>query len=101
MVEDIRETYNSTTQYLQKFQDISEQDILKQAGAAGYIALMSLKLVIQLIVLAPVYVGRTLDNIMSSVGMPGELSYTITLLTYLSFVLWVRDVIRGRSVSDQ
>jgi len=96
----IEESYNTIHEQLTNFSTISEQNILAQAGAMGFIAWIGIKLVLQLTLLAPYYVSVTLDNIFSSLGVPGVISYSIMLLTYMSFIFWIVDVFRGRSLSS-
>ncbi len=95
----IEDTYNQINQEVQEVQGISEQDILAQAGAMGFILLLGLKMAIQITVLAPVYVGITINNFFASLGIPAPIGYVFTIITYFSFIMWIVDIIRGRTIN--
>jgi len=95
----LEETYSSIQDELNTIQGISEQDVLKHAGAVGFLMVLGLKLVLQVVILAPVYVGITLNNFFTSLGIPAPIGYIFTIITYFSFILWIVDVVRGRMVN--
>ena len=91
-------SYQQINQTLHSLSSMSPQDMLINPGAYGYLMFLLLQIVLSVTVLAPVYVGVMLNNLFSGVGLPSVLGYTFTVITYLSFVLWIVDVLRGREV---
>jgi len=96
----INQSYYEMSQSLSSLQNQSSQDILTNPGAYGFMMWQFLQLVLSVTVLAPVYVGMMLNTLFAGVGMPYIIGYTFTVVTYLSFILWIVDVVRGREVGQ-
>lgn len=94
-LEMINQSYQQMSESLGDLQNQSAQDILTNPGAYGFLTWQLLQFVLAVTVLAPVYVGIMLNTLFAGVGMPHVIGYTFTIVTYLSFVLWIVDVLRG------
>ena len=90
--------YEDLQKQLAILQGISGQDILSQIGSYGYVSLLMIQLVLSITLLAPIFTGNMLNAIFSLVGLPVAVGTLFTIVCYLSFALWIVDVLRGREV---
>lgn len=97
-LEMINQSYHAVNESISSLQGVSGQDILSNPGAYGYMMWSFLQLVLSITILAPVYVGIMLNTIFAGVGLPPVIGWTFTIITYMSFILWIADVVRGREV---
>lgn len=94
----ISDTYNSIQAQLMNISKMNTNNLLVSMGSWGYVMFLGVMLALKVILLAPVYTAVTLNNILSAFGVPYPIFYTFTLISYFSFILWVVDVFRGRSI---
>jgi len=90
--------YEEVVSKLQVVQSISSQDFLSQMGSYGYLMLLLIQLIISITILAPVFTGNVLNAIFSLAGMPPVVGTLFAIICYVSFALWIIDVLRGREV---
>jgi len=94
----IVQIYERLQEQLSILQGIGGQDILSQIGSYGYVSLLLIQLVLSITLLAPVFTGNMLNAVFSLVGLPVAVGTLFTVICYLSFALWIVDVLRGREV---
>lgn len=93
----IEQTYKTMKEKLKSVENI-DNNLLKTLTYA-YILFLGIQLAIEILLLGPAYVASTINMITSSVGMPSQLGVIFPAIYYFSFILFVIDVIRGRSIS--
>ena len=94
----ISDTYNSIQVQLMNISKMNTNNLLVSMGSWGYVMFLGVMLALKVILLAPVYTAETLSNIFSAFGVPHQIFYAFTLISYFSFILWVVDVFRGRII---
>lgn len=95
----IESAYKDVVSQLEWLQSTDVFNIIQFAGAAIFITLLVVKWILLVFLTGPVYVGATFSTIFDSFGVPGEIAYIFTLITYLAFIYWILDVLRNRWVS--
>jgi ribose/xylose/arabinose/galactoside ABC-type transport system permease subunit len=90
--------YSNIMSQLAVLQKMSGQDILSQLGSYGYIMLLMIQLVLSVTLLAPVFTGNVINALFGFFGFPPVIGTLFMTICYMSFVLWIVDVIRSREV---
>jgi len=96
----INESYHSINKQLSSTSKFDPSKLLTSGGSWGWVLFKGVLLALQVVLLAPVYTGQTIDNFLSACGVPAPIGLAFTIISYLSFIFWVVDVFRGRSISD-
>lgn len=95
----ISNTMHSLQEQLTNVSKINTNNLLISMGSWGYVMFLGVMLALKVILLAPVYTAVTMNNLLSSFGVPFPIGYAFTIVSYMSFMLWVVDVFRGRSLN--
>ena len=96
----ISDTYTSIQAQLGNISKMNTNNLLINMGSWGYVMFLGVMLALKVVLLAPYYTAVTMNNILSAFGVPYPIFYVFTVISYFSFILWVVDVFRGRSISD-
>ena len=96
--EPVLDLYNTVYSKLSYIQSLSD-NVIMQFGAFVLTAIVTIVLEIPFIAMAPVFVSDTINALLADFGIPLPIGYIFLLPSYLGFVFFVLDVLRGRQIN--